>query len=574
MGAVEKMITTPAYAQNFLKLLENFSSPYAPDNPIEGQLWWDTSDATRKTLRIYDGTNTSARWNPASGIFQQTNDPAQQYPNTIYDGDIWVDTDNAQLKIRYGNTWKIVGPDVSSSTDKTGAEFTYLESNTGQLYPVILNWANSKVLTIVSNNEFIPRIVIEGFSIVKVGVNLTNKNQAKYYGVSEKAEALVVSSNSTIRASDILRNRVSTYQVHTGSLRISSSEGISVLNSDYNHEIKLKSNNAEGAILNFNSPDQTKKFKVGINDSVFITFNPKVSSLGINTTTNDSSPPLDIYGNTNLVGKLTIYESIFTALDVQGKSSFSKDVTLSENLSVTGITTSTGKLVVGATTGSGSGTIIQPGKNDSYDIGSTSTKFRTIYANAIGSTVSNNVVFYGNLYGTATRLATKREIRIKGAVTGTSIVKFDGSANIEFTTTMTTFAFTQSISTSSATAFHSLLVCNTSTSSSQVEVISKQNFLNDITPGLVLPGTMIPYFGNISTVESYLKPDGKPSWLVCVNDGVSGLGKQHTGTNYFDALYAAIGNKFGGSAPNFRVPDMTTATVIFLGTTMNYIIKT
>jgi hypothetical protein len=46
-------------AENFLHLLENFSGPLPPENPIEGQLWYDTSDPTNKVLRIMDGTTTS-----------------------------------------------------------------------------------------------------------------------------------------------------------------------------------------------------------------------------------------------------------------------------------------------------------------------------------------------------------------------------------------------------------------------------------------------------------------------------------------------------------------------------------
>jgi hypothetical protein len=569
-----------SYAQNFLKLLENFSSPYPPNNAIEGQLWYDTSDSNRKVLRVNNGTQNASRWAPASGIFQQPNDPAVQYEGSVYDGDLWADTNNAQLKIRYGNTWRIVGPDLSSGIDKTGTEFTYLESTTGSFFPVILNWANNKVISIVSNNEFIPKIVIEGFTNVKIGYNLTSKNQAKYYGTAEKAESLVVGSNSVIRAGDILKNRTIASQVHTGTLKVDSSEGLSVINSQYNHEIKIKSNASDGASINFNSPDLTKKLKVGIGDFAFVTFNPVTGSVGVNTATSTGSPAFEVFGNSYIRGKLTINEGITPALEVQGRSNFTHDAIFSGNQLVVGITTVSNKLVVGATTATTGKVIIDPAKDGFFDLGTTSTRFRWIYAQNVGRNVNNTgtatTVFYGRLEGTATKLATKREIRLKGQITGT-VVMFDGSANVEFTTTMTTLAFTQSISTSSATAFHSILVVNTSTTTSQVEVISKKNFLNDVSPSLVLPGTILPFFGNTSTVETLLKPDGRPAWLLCINEGTPGLGKQHTGTNYFDDLYLAIGNKFGGSAPNFRVPDMTastTGTSLFIGAFPYYIMKT
>ena len=37
-------------AQNFLKLLENFAGPNPPINAIKGQLWYDTSNPSRKVL--------------------------------------------------------------------------------------------------------------------------------------------------------------------------------------------------------------------------------------------------------------------------------------------------------------------------------------------------------------------------------------------------------------------------------------------------------------------------------------------------------------------------------------------
>jgi hypothetical protein len=40
-------------AENFLHLLENFSNTTAPTKPIQGQLWWDS---TNSKLQVYNGT--------------------------------------------------------------------------------------------------------------------------------------------------------------------------------------------------------------------------------------------------------------------------------------------------------------------------------------------------------------------------------------------------------------------------------------------------------------------------------------------------------------------------------------
>ena len=42
-----------AFNKNLVKLMENFANPTAPANPLEGELWWNT---TSKTLSVYNGS--------------------------------------------------------------------------------------------------------------------------------------------------------------------------------------------------------------------------------------------------------------------------------------------------------------------------------------------------------------------------------------------------------------------------------------------------------------------------------------------------------------------------------------
>ena len=205
-------------AQDFLRLLENFSSPNAPINPIEGQLWYDTSNPNRKVLRINNGDTNSSRWPSANGIYQQANDPSVEYSQNLVDGDVWVDTGNTQLKIRYGDAWTLVGPNVSTGNAKTGNETVNLVSNTGDTYPVILNWVNGKVVEIISYNNFTPRTVIDGFGTLAAGTNLTSKVSAKYNGLTDRARSLEISPGVTILATEVLKNKIpaATRQTHQG----------------------------------------------------------------------------------------------------------------------------------------------------------------------------------------------------------------------------------------------------------------------------------------------------------------------------------------------------------------------
>ena len=91
--------------QNFLRMLENFANGSAPSNPIEGQLWYDSTAGT-DTLKVYDGTT----WQEAGGIKRAASAPSVSASNT---GDLWVDTDNQQLYLFTGSGWVLVGPEFS-----------------------------------------------------------------------------------------------------------------------------------------------------------------------------------------------------------------------------------------------------------------------------------------------------------------------------------------------------------------------------------------------------------------------------------------------------------------------------
>ena len=78
-------------AESFLHLLENFANNAAPRNPVQGQLWYDSSTGVN-TLKLYDGTG----WINASGLKKGNNAPDVSSALT---GDLWSDTDNNQLYI-------------------------------------------------------------------------------------------------------------------------------------------------------------------------------------------------------------------------------------------------------------------------------------------------------------------------------------------------------------------------------------------------------------------------------------------------------------------------------------------
>jgi len=530
-------------AQNFLKLLENFAGPHAPIHAIKGQLWFDTSNVNRPVLRINNGSLTTNRWPSASGIYQQANDPTIEYTQSVKEGDIWVDLSTNQLKIYYGGNWTIVGPSINSGETKTGPEFVELESSTGTVFPVILNWVNGKVVQAISEFEFTPRSIIQGLPTIKRGTTLNSQLNARYYGLAEKAAALEISSTQLLRPSDILKNRSSIDQIHTGTLVVESSNGLKIKNNTTPDILRLYTTPSTGGFVGFTAT--TLNFKVGIDAGPYLKFNSAFNNVGINTTTNSLSPTFDVYGSGRFSGKLTVNDIL-----IDTTATISGNLNVSGNTVVAGNLTSTGILTVG--------NHIRANANNVYDIGSSTQAFGTIYVSKIGNT-NTYVQMYGEVIGYASTLTNPRNFLIYGQVTATS-VSFNGSANASFNTTLTRNAIDAQQTTATTTATQTLLVLNTATGSSSLEKISKKDFLQDIYPYIVTTGMIVP--SGTSTVST--------GWLLCDGAAYSKV----TYSNLFDV----IGIRYGDSGlTNFRVPnliDVTTSTTISSTASIFYHIKT
>ena len=334
-----------------------------------------------------------------------------------------------------------------------------------------------------------------------VGTNLTSRFSAKYHGLAAKASALQLSTGVLLNGDDVLKNNVS--QTHTGTLTVNSIDGIYVKNSAYDQTVQIYSN-VSGAFVNFSNT--AKPFKIGVQDSVYLRMNPVYGNIGINTVTTQISPTLDVVGGARFTEAVSITTSSALALSITGGISIGGNISISNGLSINGITTSTGKIIVGSS--SGSGIIIQPARHDHYDIGSTSTRFRHIHASAVGyslgvgNTSTATTVFYGRLDGTATRLQSKRNFSIIGQIISPS-VKFDGGDNVLFSATVHRSIIADQLDLTTATATHTLMVLNTSTDFNSVERISKKNFIADVMP----TGAVIAY-GSTAVPPGFLRCNG------------------------------------------------------------------
>lgn len=539
-----------ATAQNFLKLLENSSGPNSPINAIEGQLWYDTSNPDRKVLKVNNGSATSTRWRPVSGIYQQSNDPTISFSSIVTDGDLWVDTQSGLVKLRHAGSWENVGPSVIFQP-RTGSEAVVIESTTGDFYPITKIWANGSVIEIISSNEFTPKAIIDGFYSLKIGTNLTNKVSAKYNGVADKAYSLQTPTGLVINAVDVLKNNV-TSQTHTGTFIVESGNGLIVKKSSYNKLIKIY-NDVNGSFIDTTNNSST--LQVGAGTNSYLKFNGYYKNIGINTATTSASPTLDVFGTGRFLGTLTVSvaSSSLNSIVTNGKIIANSSINVGTDLTVGNNSNLNGILTVG-TVAISDVAIINPAINDVYDIGTTSTSFRTLYVSDIGNT-NTFTTLYGHVVGTADKLTYPRALSVSGQII-TPSATFDGSGNVSLTSYASPTLITAQSQASSIVGNHTLMVYNTSTGGPGIlEKTSKNQFLSDVYPKLLLTGMITAY--STSTAPS--------GFLLC--DG--SVYSQITYSN----LYSVIGSTYGGGPGTFRVPNLSTATYA-AGLPIFYIIRT
>lgn len=97
-------------AENSLHMLENFASGSAPSKPVEGQLWYDS---TNNQLKYFDDTvANSGNWKPVASMTVQSSPPSLVGET---DGHFWLDSDTGLLSLYYSGSWISIS-DVAGDT--------------------------------------------------------------------------------------------------------------------------------------------------------------------------------------------------------------------------------------------------------------------------------------------------------------------------------------------------------------------------------------------------------------------------------------------------------------------------
>lgn len=511
--------------ENFLHLLENFANTTSPENPVEGQLWYDTTDGIDQ-LKVYDGT----QWVSAGGLKKATTEP-EASTSTI--GDLWVDTANQQVYLYSGSGWILVGPDYSEGAS-TGSKFVTVTSTTNQEIPVIINYVSDVPVSIISSVEFIPKAVIQGYSTIYPGVNISGNisgSPAKYYGLAEKAENLVI-SGINVPGTDFVRK--STENILTRTLRIRNNGGLDI---GETQTLVLSVSGSVGEISH-KASDGSIDFKVnnaGVATTAIRVYND--TKVAIGSPTKIPTEALDVVGNIVASGTLALGGTTESttisngALIVPGGAGIAKNLNVGGNLDLEGSLTVNGNILPETT-----------GKN----IGTTLSRFNNIYATNLYGTFVGSLT--GNVTGSSTttgRLNSPTTFVMTGDITAPSFV-FDGQTGgttKTFTTTLSDTYFTSKTLITTIESSDQVVIRRLAGADIGLKRVSQETLTSKIpntAQGPVIPvGSIMPYAGTTA-------PTG---WFIC--DGT-----EKSKVSYA-ALFAAIGENFGAGTTTsfFKIPD-------------------
>lgn len=508
-----------ALNENLLRLMENFANNVPPLNPVEGQLWYDTT-ANVDQLKIYDGTN----WVAAGGLKKASSQP--EVANSVI-GDLWVDTTNSQLYIYTGSGWILVGPEYSNGV-KTGAIAETLVGTDNLEKLTVINYVNDVAVAIIADSDFMPNPPIPGFGELAKGINLSST--AKLNGTATNSQKL-----DNVDAVNF--PQLNKENIFTKKIRIRNNSGIEIGGTTSN--VRLSVNNADSIVEHLGTGTFDLKTVEYATPAIRINASTANNVIGINNLSPDEA--LDVVGNIKSSGQVLVNAGIEStgassgSLLVTGGAGFTGNVNISGSVDIDETLQVSGNITVSN---------ILPTFADSINIGSTSTKFNQIYANTVTADVVGNI---SGKAGSADKLSSPTTFSLTGDVSSNSI-SFTGqqTGNLATFTTSIASGFIDNKPETSTSDPDDLLL--TYRESDGTLYKQKQSTLISGLP-IIPVGTVVPFAGVVAP----------PGWKICDGDELD--------LSTYSTLATVLGYSAGDnntyyygtpSNPNsvFKIPDL------------------
>jgi hypothetical protein len=557
----------PGYAQsfnqNFLSLLENFASGTAPVLAVTGQLWYDS---TNRVLKVND---PGFGWIPVNGVWSDDGNPNSLNLQTNI-GDIYVDKITGIVYIFTG-TWISLNSN-SNTGAKSGPYPTEIFDKQGNTHNVIIMYLDDVALEIISKESFTPTQVIDGFTNLVPGINISKKAfngiTPLVNGVATVALSLKqINSNGTtqIVAGNYFMRNDTAQEGMNGQLIINNDGGIKIGVST--STFLLQKSGAKAVIQNTLAGGSFNflTYNNGIPNYILtLDGNANKVAIGKNLTNSQPETELNVFGSFKVTSGTVYINTSTNAIISPASANINGNVYVTGNLQLGGIPALTpiagqsllvnnqSTFISTATFSSGIQTsnTVTASQVIFNDIGSRTAPFNAVYAKIFGSSNLSSQ-FYGNFNGAAQTLSNKKTIGMSGVINSDSKI-FDGNYNITLDTTVSPTIIT------STTNYPGLSGTEiTADPTDQILIysgvqlsygngtglfnITKQAFLADLYTSILVTGMIIPYGGT----------EAPPGWLFC--DGTP----QDRYGPVTSNLYSVIGTQYGARNENeFLLPNL------------------
>jgi len=287
------------FNENFVKLLENFAAGFAPSNPIEGQIWYDTNTGR---IKIYNGSN----FETAGAPIVSTTTP------TLTEGDLYINPFTKQLFFATSPSSGpiLAGPIYTAQQGLSGFRVRTIQDTLERDRVVADLYLAGQLVAILSNTEFTPSVAasIPFSGNVKKGFNFVDEEGFIFHGTAKLAQNVINQNGEIISADQFVpADRAGTM---SGTLFIDNNDGLTI-GTGSNHIIKVSGTTvvAENRLKNQDYSIRINAEGI-IKDAIFV--DAQTERVGLFTTT--PAHTLDVNGDARITGNLLV-EGTTTSVD-------------------------------------------------------------------------------------------------------------------------------------------------------------------------------------------------------------------------------------------------------------------
>lgn len=297
------------FNENFIKMLENFASTNSPDNPLLGQLWYDTN---QQRLKIYNGTGFRTAGSPLVSPDRPV----------MVEGDLWINTQERKLYFYDGNTndeLTLVGPEYTRAQGKTGFETESVVDTNSIERTVLKLFIAGNLVGVLTDSEF----SLEGsqkvrdypdttdqlptLQIFQQGFNLVNQ-EFQYRGTASAALSLENAQGDRFSPDQFLAANQSTST--TGTITVNNPNGLTVSSAGINYASLKVIGTTTALELQQPSTDFALRTKISNSSENAVYIDSSARNIGIYNTSPEYTVDIDgdfrASGNTVIEGDLTV----------------------------------------------------------------------------------------------------------------------------------------------------------------------------------------------------------------------------------------------------------------------------